>query len=151
MKIKNSVIILLIILVISGCSNKKRAAEVAGYQYKEKTETVDQATLRIPGDWVKEDAVCYGLLVSVDKDGNQKAGKPILARVVRISENEIKMKAMETVSLAPVKGCTKMGISKGDTWMEKEGDLFRTKEEAITFLRKKNLYKEQLGVKPSNE
>jgi hypothetical protein len=71
--------------------------------------------------------------------------------VVKVSETLIKMKALETVSLAEVKGCTKMGLAKGDLWEEKEGDLFQTKEEAIAYLKEKKLYREKLEVVPARK
>ncbi len=142
-------IILLIFFLFQGCNSKKRASEVAGYTYNEKATVTNQTSLKIPGDWVKEDVDCYGILVAVDKEGKQLSGKPIHAKVVSVTATEIKMKALETVSLAEVKGCTKMGLSKGDSWNETEGDLFKTREEAIDFLKKKNLYKQKLGVRPA--
>lgn len=143
--------VFIFVLIFFGCSNKKRASEVANYTYTEKTTEVKSSTLKIAGDWVKEGAECYGLLVAVDKEGRQIHGKPIKAKVIKISENEIKMKALETVSLAEVKGCTKMGLAKGDSWDEKEGDLFQTKEEALAFLKEKKLYREKLEVTPAHK
>jgi len=138
-------------ILFFGCSNKKRAAEVAGYSYTEKSIPAPGSKVKIPGDWVKEGAVCYGLIVAVDKEGKQLSGKPVKAEVVKITDSEIKMKALESVSLAEVKGCTKMGLAKGDGWSEQEGDLFQTKEEAIEFLKKNNLYKQKREVTTARE
>ena len=151
MKTIKPIIILIIIVSFLGCGNKKKSSEVAGYTYTEKSAPDAPSALKIAGDWVKEDAECYGLLVAVDKEGRQIHGKPIKAKVVKISVNEIKMKALESVSLAEVKGCTKMGLSKGDTWEEKEGDLFPTKDDAIAFLKEKKLYREKLEVVPARK
>jgi hypothetical protein len=90
---------------------------------------------------VKEGITCYGVVVGIDKDGKPLYGKPVKAKVVNIKGNEVKMKALESVSLAEVKGCTKMGIKKNETWIEKEADLFQTEEEAINFLKQKKIYR----------
>lgn len=142
---------MLFLVSIVGCNNKKRSGEVAGYTYQEKETTPKGSNLKIQGDWLKEGVECYGLLVAVDKKGTQIHGKPIKAQVVQISDSQIKMKALETVSLAEVKGCTKMGLQKGDTWDETDGDLFQTKEEAIAFLKEKKLFREKLEVTPAHK
>ncbi len=61
------------------------------------------------------------------------------AKVTTILSDSIKMKALEAVSLAEVKGCTKMGLAKGETWWETEGDLFKTREEALKWLGDRGL------------
>ena len=66
-----------------------------------------------------------------DKNENPISVKEIKALVVIIQKDKIKMKALEDISMAPKIDCSKMGISKGQTWWELEGDLFQTKEEAI--------------------
>jgi hypothetical protein len=44
---------------------------------------------------------------------------------------------MEDVVIAPIQGCTKVGMKKGEMWDEKEGDLFRTREEAVKYIETK--------------
>jgi hypothetical protein len=86
------------------------------------------------GNWVKEGMTCYGIIILADKDGAAKKVKEIEAMVVSIQPDRIKMKATEDVILAPVEGCTKIGMKKGETWDETEGDLFQTRDEAIKFI-----------------
>jgi hypothetical protein len=50
------------------------------------------------------------------------------------------MKALEKINIGPKEGCSEMGISKGETWMEKDGELFQTKDEAVTYLKDKGLF-----------
>ena len=70
-------------------------------------------------------------------------GKPVKAKVIAINNNEIKMKSLENVSLMEVQGCSKMGLSKGETWLEADGDLFKTKEEALAYLKNRNLIRKE--------
>ena len=75
-------------------------------------------------------------------NASRRSGKPVKARVIDFRNNGIEMKSLENVSLVRLKGCTKMGISLGETWVEKEGELFATREEAENYLKKKNLLME---------
>jgi len=128
-------------LSITSCNNtSKKSEEIASYAYKEeKVEMNSELKAAIPS-WVKEGTVCYGLVVQVDEKHNPVKGKPVKAKVVQIGKDAIKMKALETVSLVEVEGCSKMGVSKGETWDENEGDLYLTLDEAIDALKKMNLY-----------
>lgn len=135
-------VFLLISMLVMSCGNEKKASEVASYVYEEKSPVPVSGDILIPGDWVKKDVVCYGLVVSIDTAGHPRSGKPVKARVIDFRNNGIEMKSLENVSLVRLKGCTKMGISLGETWVEKEGELFATREEAENYLKKKNLLME---------
>lgn len=131
-----------ITLSFTGCNNAaQRSEEVASYTYEEeKVEMNNQLKAVIPA-WVKEGTICYGLVVQIDQEKNPVKGKPVKAKVVQIGKDAVKMKALETVSLVEFEGCSKMGISKGETWDENEGDLYLNKEEAIEALKKMKIYK----------
>ncbi|MCK3683400.1 hypothetical protein [Maribellus sp. YY47] len=133
---------LIITLSITSCHNaSKKSEEIASYTYKEeKVEMNSKLRANIP-QWVKEGTICYGLVVQVDGNDNPVKGKPVKAKVVQMGRDAIKMKALETVSLVEVEGCTKMGISKGETWDENEGDLYLSFEEAVDALKKMKIYK----------
>lgn len=138
-------LLLLAVLIsvgLSSCNSNKKSEEIAGYASPNKGVKTEAHSGNKPVGWVKEGAICYGLVVAVNKEGQHLSGKPVKAKVVGINGNEIKMKSMENVSVAEVKGCTKMGLAKGETWLEKNGDLFKTKEEAIQYLKEKKLYLE---------
>jgi hypothetical protein len=135
------------IIVLVGCNSSKKSDEVANYSYQDKEVTQKSQNIKV-GDWVTEGTICYGVVVAIDKNGKAIAGQPVKAKVVKISESEIKMKSLENISKASIAGnstlkdCSKTGIKKGEVWVEKEGDLFKTKEEAINYLKEKKLYKE---------
>ncbi len=133
-------LVLLTPFILFSCNSSKKSDEVASYSYKEeKIEMNNELKAKIP-DWVEEGKICYGLVVQLNENKKPVKGKPIKAKVVQINENSVKMKALETVSLVEVKGCSKMGLTKGQTWDENEGDLYLTLEEAINALKKLNLY-----------
>lgn len=131
-----------IIILISGalmmsCRSGKKSDEIKNYTYQEPSKKLNARLQEKLGGWLEEGIVCYGLVVSVDGNGKIVKGLPVKAKVVTVMSDSLKMKALEKVSLAEIKGCTKMGLSKGETWWEKEGDLFKTQEEAVSYLKSK--------------
>jgi hypothetical protein len=135
-----SILTLVSIVALSACNSKNKSDEIANYAYEEKTAELNKELQNKVGDWIAKGSVCYGLVVAVDGSGTPKHGKPVKAKVVRISDDEIKMKALEKINIGPKEGCSEMGISKGETWMEKDGELFQTKDEAVTYLKDKGLF-----------
>ncbi len=136
-------IAVIFIILFAGCNSQKKSNEVASYKYNEKkVKMSDELRSKVP-EWVVEGKVCYGLVVQVnnDKDRTPVWGKPIKAKVVQIKEDAIIMKALEKVSMVEVESCSKMGLDRGDTWEEKDGDFFLTRKDAIDALKARNLYK----------
>jgi hypothetical protein len=133
--------VLLAVLLLAGCKSGKKSEEIRNYTYQENSVPVNSKIQNKVGDWVTEGTVCYGLIVLVDTHGKIQRGLPIKSKVVLINSDSLKMKAMENVSLAAIKGCKKMGLSRGDYWWENEGELFKTKGEAEAYLKKKGWLK----------
>lgn len=128
-------------LFLFSCNSSKKPNEVASYSYEEeKIEMSAELKEKMP-EWVEEGKICYGLVIQLTEDEKPAKGKPIKAKVVQIGKDAVKMKALETVNVAEVEGCTKMGISKGETWDESDGDFYLTREDAINALKALNLYK----------
>ncbi len=141
MKNQNIQIAILILLFLFSCNSQKKSNEVASYEYEEeKVEMSAELRSKTP-EWVVEGKICYGLVVQIDKNKKRIKGKVIKAKVIQIQKDAIKMKALESVNLVEVEGCTKMGLNKGDTWDEKDGDFYLTKEDATNALKTLNLYK----------
>ena len=130
---------LISIFTIVSCGSGEKADSEIKYEYKEETVKLNDSLKAKIGDWAKQGAICYGVIVAVDKNGIPSNGKPIKAKILRIKQNGIKMKALETVNVGENKGCSKMGLSKGETWLEEDGDLFLTREKAEEYLRKNGL------------
>lgn len=125
--------VFIILLILNACNNKTKSSEIATYSINSQIQLNDTLRGRI-GSWIKEGMECYGIVSIIDKNGKIISASPIRAQVLIIHPNEVKMKALETVSFGKVIDCTKMSITKGDTWWEKEGDLFRDKAQAFNFL-----------------
>lgn len=122
-----------IIVVFQACNSTSKSKEIEKYAYSEAKTELNEMLNKKVGSWIKEGMECYGIIMLRSPEGKIQAIKDIQAVVLIIQNDKIKMKALETVSLAPKAGCTKMGISKGETWWEEDGDLFQTREEAIAF------------------
>ncbi len=133
-------LIFLVLLTLSSCNSQKKSNEVASYQYEEEKVEMSAELRSIVPEWVVKGKICYGLVVQIDSNKNPIKGKTIKAKVIEIQRDAIKMKALESVSLVEVEGCTKMGLNKGDVWDEKDGDFYLTKEAAISALKEKGLY-----------
>ncbi len=131
---------LLAIFALAGCNSQKKSKEVASYKYDEKKVEMSTEFRKLVPEWVKVGKICYGLVVQVDGNGKEIKGKPVKAKVVQIKRDAIIMKALERVSLVEVESCKKMGLSRGDTWEEKDGDLFLTKQDAINALKAKKIF-----------
>lgn len=118
-----------------GCNSSDKSKEIAGYgQAGSNVELAEPLKAKV-GSWIKEGAECYGIVMVQSTDLNLFAIREVKAKVLVVQSNKIKMKALEDVSVAPKAGCNKMGITKGETWWEEEGDLFQSKEEAAEFAR----------------
>ncbi|MEI7831394.1 MAG: hypothetical protein WCI31_16565 [Prolixibacteraceae bacterium] len=129
--------VLLVAIVAGGlwsCGSGKKSQQIKDYKYTEEKSAVSGALQKKVGEWIKEGMTCYGIVILTDKDGTPKKAREIEAKVISIQSDLIKMKALEDLVLAPVAGCTKVGMKKGETWEEKEGDLFQTRDEAIKFI-----------------
>lgn len=136
-----SAVILLFAVCITACNSKGGGENEASYEYQAPSNELNAELKAKIGDWAKTGVECYGVIVALDGNGIPQYGLPVKAKIVRIKPDKIKMKAMESINIGPKEGCSKMGMSYGETWWEEEGDLFRTKEEAENFLRKQALLK----------
>lgn len=122
-----------VIVVFQACNSTNKSNEIEKYKYSETKVQLNEVLNKKVGNWIQEGSECYGLVMMTDNNKNVQAIKELKAVVLIIQNDKIKMKALEDVSLAPKAGCTKLGISKGETWWEEDGDLFQTREEAIAF------------------
>lgn len=116
------------------CSGNKKPDVV--YNYEEKTTELSDALRQKIGSWAEEGMDCYGILALIDNQGVIQEGSVIKARILQFNGDSVKMRSLESRKLREVEGCDQMGISRGDTWWETEGDVFRTAEEAQAKLNK---------------
>ncbi len=137
---KNLISVFVLIIFFSGCNTKNKSAEIANYEYSEDSVELSKEWHNKIGGWLENGVECYGLVIAINAKDVPQRGKPVKAKVLHISKNEIKMKALEDVNIAPIEGCSNLKISKGETWMEREAELFKTKKEAVEYLKAKNLF-----------
>jgi len=140
MKNQLTILSILFLTLLFSCNSQKKSEEVANYVYEEKVTTLDSELQKKVGDWVEEDLVCYGIVVALNKENIPTRGKPVKSKVIKIEGDNIKMKALENINIAPSAGCAKMGISRGQTWIESEGDIFKTEADAIKYLKELNIF-----------
>lgn len=113
------------------------------YEYEEESVELNAELKGKIGDWIEEGVVCYGCVVALDENKRPTDGKPVKSKVIQIKSDGVKLKALQSVSvgIGEQHGCTKMGITRGDTWWETEGDIFKTEEEAEAYLKQNGLLK----------
>jgi hypothetical protein len=120
--------------ILFSCGSGKKSQQIKDYKYTEEKAAVAGVLQKKVGDWIKEGVTCYGIVILTDKDGVPRKVREIEAKVISIQPDKIKMKAVEDLVLAPIAGCTKVGMKKGETWEEIDGDLFQTRDEAIKYI-----------------
>ena len=144
------VIIFSIIATSCGSGPKPKNAassQKSQVQAEEKVQLNDLLQKKV-GSWAKEGAECYGLVLLVRKNKSVEVGKSVKTKIAQIQSDSIKVKLLEDVSLAKTKDCNKLGMSTGQTWWEKDGDLFLTREEADKYLKAKGWeYKDKTAGK----
>ncbi len=133
MKLKTALLFLVTIALVA-CNNKNKSNEIANYTYSDEVKFNKLLEERV-GDWITQGIDCYGILVMTNSDDVIVSARPVSVKAMHLSADAIKVKANERVSLAPKEGCNVMGLEKGDTWWEKEGDLFKTYDEAVVYCK----------------
>jgi hypothetical protein len=131
--------ILIFLFTITSCADNQGSQAVKASEIPQQVSTDVALNSELQaklGSWLKKDVECYGIVVGYFADGST-LGKSVKCRVVTIKPDKIKMKTIESVSLLPGEGCDKMGLAYGDTWWEEDGDIFKTREEAESYLRDK--------------
>lgn len=126
---------ILLVSTIGGCTSNQVQNNESQPTSSDSTNTSPSAGHRF-GSWVQKGTECYGLVIT-NQQNNRTIGKSVKCKVIAISPGKVKLKALEDVSLAPSKGCNKLGMSYGETWWETEGDIFQTREEAEKYLASK--------------
>ena len=124
-----SIIAFAMLLVIFSCTRKPEDAGVK-YEYNEPSTELSAELQEQIGSWAEEGTSCFGILALIDGAGVMQEGQVIKAKILRFNGDSVKMKSLVNVKLREVEGCEKMGISKGETWWETEGDIFLTEEDA---------------------
>lgn len=128
------VIVALLAVIFWSCGSGNKSKQIKDYKYtKEKAAVIDSIPMKA-GSWVSEGTTCYGIIISLNRQGKSTKVKEIEARIVSIQPGIIKLKALENITMTPVQGCDAISLKIGDIWDEKEGEVFRTREEAVKYI-----------------
>jgi hypothetical protein len=136
---KFALVILVIILAgaIWSCGSGNKSKQIKDYKYTEEKAVLNDTVSGKVGSWIREGMICYGIALLMDRNGQPSKGYEVEVQVISIQPDLIKLKSTEELIISPVQGCTAIGMKKGEIWEEKTGELFRTREEAIQFIKTK--------------
>lgn len=124
----------LLFLNILGCGQNDKSKILEQYKYDVIKSSTTEIIPKKLGSWVKEGITCYGIVIVYNESETPLRVKEVNAKVISIQPDRIKMRSLENIVMAPVKGCTKFSLSKGEDWDETESELFQTKDEAIQYI-----------------
>jgi len=131
-----NLIIACIVLLLSmfACGHSDKSKILEQYKFDEDATVIGVLNKKKLNSWLKEGMTCYGILMVRDENGHPKRIKEIQAKVIRINTESIKMEALEDIMINPIASCNKVSLKKGESWDEIEGELFKTKQEAIQYI-----------------
>lgn len=125
----------LLFLQFVGCGQTDKSKILAQYAYQDSLVVSDAIpTVSGPGDWLKKGIVCYGIAMVSNSQLKPIKVKEVRAKVVDLVPNGVKMASLETLFVSKEKPCSQYLIIEGEEWTEREGELFKTKEEAIKYM-----------------
>lgn len=129
---------ILLLLNIVACGQRDKSKILEQYKYDGDSNILTVLNKKKLDSWVKEGITCYGIVMVRDENGLPVRIKEIHAKVISISSESIKMEVLEDMSVTRLVGCNKVSLKKGECWDEVDGDLFKTKEDAIQFIDNKH-------------
>ncbi len=124
---------ILLLLNMMGCGQRNKSKILEQYKNESKSDTNEQIKRKLDS-WVKEGAICYGIVMVRDGNGLPKRLREVKAKISSIQSDKIKMEALEEINMAQIKGCIKVSIKEGENWDETDGELFKTREQAIQYI-----------------
>lgn len=129
-----AVVGVLLIMSTVACAKRDKSKILEQYKYDEVTSVLAVSNKQKLASWLKEGITCYGIIMVRDENGLPKRMKEVYAKVISVYPERIKMEALEDVIINRIVGCNKVSIKKGEYWEELDGELFKTKAEAIQFI-----------------
>ena len=129
------VIYVVLLLVAFGCGNNSKREFKTNKIDKPQEKVNNKLPLAASiGPWVKEGVECYGLVVfTVDQKSYSRA-VAVRCRIVDVRSTKIQCRSLENI-ISTTKDICNHGIKTGETWWEKEPDLWQTKAEAEEFIK----------------
>lgn len=124
----------LLLLNVAGCGQRDKSKNIEQYKYDENSNVLTVNIKKEFEPWVKEGAICYGIIMVCDIAGNPLRIKEVRVKVLEIKPGSIKMEALEDITINRTIECRKVSFKKGDSWNEEYGEIFKTREGAIKYI-----------------
>lgn len=124
----------LLLINAVGCRQYDRSKIIEQYKYNEDISVLNVKYKKEIGTWLNEGTICYGIVMVRDENKRPIRLKEVQAKVISIRSESIKMEVLENVIINPAIECNKVTLKKGECWDEVDGELFKTREEAILFI-----------------
>jgi len=123
-----------LLLSIAACGQRDKSKILEQYKYDDNSSVPTEFSKKKLESWVKEGITCYGIIMVRDENKPPVRLKEVHAKVISIHSEIIKMEALENVFINRTIECNNVNIKKGERWDEVDGELFKTREEAIRFI-----------------
>jgi len=127
----------LLLINTVGCSQHDKSKIIEQYKYNEEISVLNVKYKKEIGTWLNEGTICYGIVLVRDENKRPIRLKEVQAKVISIRSESIKMEVLEDVAINRTIDCNKITLKKGECWDEVDGELFKTREEAIQFIDNK--------------
>jgi len=130
---------LILLFVLAGCRNKPRikySMPPANYFVLEEVDSLpDSLKIRFP-DWIEPGLTCFGVAKIIDATGEYNSlDFPIPLKIVSFHLNGVKCRVTDNVYPYETFGCTRIGVKKGELYMETDGQLYRTKRDVLIAIK----------------
>lgn len=131
----------LFFILLLGCSSQDQSPTIIDetlFFLNENQQLKDEIKVKFP-TWIKNDLECYSF-VKIKNDKGNLSAYPIHCKILAVLRGGVKCRILETTSYFAEIKCKKYDVKSGFVWYEKEGELFKTKQEAIEAIQKKGYY-----------
>jgi len=124
----------LLLISAVGCWQSDGSKVIEQYKYDEDISVLNVKYKKEIGTWLNEGTICYGIVMVRDENKRPVRLKEVQAKVISIRSESIKMEVLEDVAINHTIECNKITLKKGECWDEIDGELFKTREDAIRFI-----------------
>lgn len=128
------IVFVFLLINIAGCGQHDKSKIIEQYKYDEDVSVLNVKYPKELEAWLKEGTICYGIVMVRDENKLPIRMKEVHAKVISINAGSIKMEALEDVAINRTIECNKVTLKKGECWDEVDGELFKSREEAIRFI-----------------
>lgn len=123
-----------LVACLTDCRQRDKSKIIEQYKYDGEKGTLNVLYKKKLESWVKEGTICYGIVMVCDNNDLPIRLMEVHAKVVSIQPDGIKMESLEDLTVKKYVQCDKLSLKTGQYWMEVDGELFKTRVEAIKFI-----------------